>query len=78
VFCSGLALGMLSSVFVYRSSMLGRHRLASFKGPWLAKITHLYVVALTVRHWHLYEELQVLHAVYGDYVRIGEHLAQSS
>lgn len=60
--------GLLSSLLVFR---LYQHPLRGFPGPTLARCSHFWVVGLTVKRWHLYEELQTLHLKYGDFVRIG-------
>ncbi|KAJ0418348.1 cytochrome P450 [Aspergillus carlsbadensis] len=47
------------------------HRLSSFPGPFVARLSNLYVTALSAKNLHLYEEVQRLHQQYGDYVRLG-------
>ncbi|KAH8170409.1 cytochrome p450 domain-containing protein [Sarocladium implicatum] len=60
--------GIVSSILVYRAAF---HRLNRFPGPFLARISNFYVTSLSVKNFHLFEEVQVLHAKYGDIVRIG-------
>ncbi|KAL5337622.1 cytochrome P450 [Aspergillus crustosus] len=43
------------------------HRLSSFPGPFWARLTNLYVTALSAKRLRLYEEIQKLHQQYGDY-----------
>lgn len=62
--------GLYSSMLVYRAWL---HRLSSYPGPFLARLTNFYITARSVKKLHLYEEVRKLHAQYGDYVRIGEH-----
>ncbi|KND90425.1 Tryprostatin B 6-hydroxylase [Tolypocladium ophioglossoides CBS 100239] len=60
--------GIFSSVLVYRAAF---HRLNRFPGPFLARLSNLYVTLLSVKKFHLYEEIQALHHEYGDIVRVG-------
>ncbi|POR35382.1 Tryprostatin B 6-hydroxylase [Tolypocladium paradoxum] len=60
--------GIFSSVLVYRAAF---HRLNRFPGPFLARLSNLYVTLLSVKRFHLYEEIQGLHHKYGDIVRVG-------
>jgi len=62
------AVGIVSSMVVYR---LLFHRLRSFPGPFWARLTNGYHTVLTAKKLHLYEEVEVLHKQYGDFVRIG-------
>ncbi|TEA14072.1 Cytochrome P450 monooxygenase FCK2 [Colletotrichum sidae] len=63
-----LILGIYTSLAVYRAAF---HRLNSFDGPWLARMTNLYITSRALKKLHLYSEVQELHAKYGDIVRIG-------
>ncbi|KAF4446983.1 hypothetical protein F53441_9454 [Fusarium austroafricanum] len=60
--------GMTSSILIYRAFF---HRLRHFPGPFLARLSNLYITYLTVDQEHLYLELQQMHQKYGDIVRIG-------
>lgn len=60
--------GLFTSILVYRAAF---HRLNRFPGPFLARLSNVYVTSLSVRKFHLFEEVQELHAKYGDIVRIG-------
>ncbi|KAL2837526.1 cytochrome P450 [Aspergillus pseudodeflectus] len=60
-------LGIYSSILFYRAFW---HRLSGFPGPFLAKLSNLYVTALSAKKLHLYEEVQKMHQQYGDYVRL--------
>ncbi|KAF5863921.1 hypothetical protein ETB97_009028 [Aspergillus alliaceus] len=62
-------LGIYGSMLLYRAFL---HRLGGFPGPVLARLSNFYVSALSARRFHLYEETQRLHKLYGDYVRLGE------
>jgi hypothetical protein len=61
-------LGIYSSIIFYRAFW---HRLSGFPGPFWAKLSNLYVTALSAKKLHLYEEVQKMHQQYGDYVRLG-------
>lgn len=61
--------GLYSSLLVYRGAF---HRLNRFPGPFWARISNFYVTSLSVKKFHLYEEVQQLHEKYGDIVRLGE------
>ncbi|KAF6839318.1 cytochrome p450 [Colletotrichum musicola] len=63
-----LIVGVYVSLFVYRA---GFHRLNSFDGPWLARMSNLYITSRALKKLHLYSEVQDLHGKYGDIVRIG-------
>ena len=60
---------LYTSMLVYRGFF---HRLSKFPGPFLARLTNFYITALSMKKLHLFEEVQKLHAQYGDYVRLGE------
>ncbi|KAI1124607.1 putative cytochrome P450 oxidoreductase, partial [Nemania abortiva] len=62
------ALGLYGSMLVYRAFL---HRLRKYPGPFLARLTNFYITARSVKKLHLFEEVQKLHAEYGDYVRLG-------
>ncbi|RMZ81318.1 hypothetical protein DV737_g2605, partial [Chaetothyriales sp. CBS 132003] len=40
-------------------------------GPFLARLSNVYITSLSVKKFHLFEEVQSLHAKYGDIVRVG-------
>ena len=61
--------GIYSSILVYRASF---HRLNRFPGPFLARLSNVYVTSLSVKNFHLFEEIRNLHAKYGDIVRVGK------
>ena len=61
--------GIFFSILVYRAAF---HRLNRFPGPFLARLSNFYVTSLSVKKFHLYEEVQELHAQYGDIVRLGK------
>lgn len=60
--------GIFSSMLIYRASF---HRLNRFPGPFLARLSNFYVTSLSVKKFHLFEEIQELHGKYGDIVRVG-------
>ncbi|KAK4147310.1 cytochrome P450 monooxygenase [Dichotomopilus funicola] len=59
---------LYTSMLVYRGFC---HRLAGYPGPFLARLTTFYITARSMKKMHLFEEVQTLHAQYGDYVRVG-------
>ena len=61
--------GLYTSMLLYRAFF---HRLSKYPGPFLARVTNFHITALSMKKLHLFEEVQKLHAQYGDYVRIGE------
>lgn len=61
-------LGLVGSMAVYR---LYFHRLRRFPGPFWAGLSNFYVTSLSVKNLHLNEEVEKLHAQYGDVVRLG-------
>jgi hypothetical protein len=63
-------LGIFTSILVYRAFF---HRLNSFPGPYVARLSNLYPTALSAKSLHLYEEVQSLHKQYGDFVRLGQY-----
>ncbi|KAJ3538809.1 hypothetical protein NM208_g5743 [Fusarium decemcellulare] len=60
--------GTYTSILIYRGLF---HRLRRFPGPFAAKLSNFYVTSLSIKKFHLYEEVQELHEKYGDYVRVG-------
>ncbi|RDL30137.1 uncharacterized protein BP5553_10415 [Venustampulla echinocandica] len=62
------ALGIALSMVTYRILF---HRLTSFPGPFLARVSNFYVTALSSKRLHLFAEVEALHKQYGDYVRLG-------
>lgn len=63
--------GIFSSMLVYRAFF---HRLNRFPGPFMARLSNLYVTSLSISKFRLFEEVQQLHRQYGDIVRIGKTL----
>lgn len=61
-------LGLYLSMLFYRAFW---HRLSSFPGPFLAKLSNFYVTGLSARKFQLYDEVEKLHQKYGDYIRLG-------
>lgn len=61
--------GLYTSMLVYRAFF---HRLATFPGPFLARLSNFYITSLSMKKLQLFSEVQQLHARYGDYVRLGE------
>lgn len=62
------ATGVYTSMLVYRAFF---HRLKTYPGPFLARLTNFYITTLSMKKLHLFEEVRRLHAQYGDYVRLG-------
>lgn len=62
-------IGIGLSMAIYR---LYFHRLRSFPGPYLARLSNGYHTWLSAKNLSLYEEMQAIHQQYGDFVRIGE------
>ncbi|KAI0534986.1 putative cytochrome P450 oxidoreductase [Xylaria digitata] len=60
--------GLYLSMLIYRVFL---HRLSKYPGPFLARVTNFYITARSLRKLHLFEEVEKLHAEYGDYVRLG-------
>ncbi|KAK2031720.1 cytochrome P450 [Colletotrichum zoysiae] len=65
---TALIFGIYSSILVYRAAF---HRLNSFNGPFLARLSNFWITSKAVKKLHLYIEVQELHRKYGDIVRIG-------
>jgi hypothetical protein len=63
--------GLWTSVILYR---LFFHRLHSFPGPRLAKLSRFYVTWTSSRKVQQHLETDKLHTKYGDFVRIGMSL----
>ncbi|KAF5565300.1 pisatin demethylase cytochrome P450 [Fusarium napiforme] len=62
--------GAFCSILSYRISFL--HRLYKFPGPFMARVSNLYVAKRSVSSFQLYREIQDLHRRYGDIVRLGK------
>ncbi|RYP33768.1 hypothetical protein DL767_004635 [Monosporascus sp. MG133] len=67
LFISGLV-GIYGSMLVYRVLF---HRLRRFPGPFAARLSNFYQASLYWRTYRLDLEVQKLHQIYGDIVRIG-------
>ncbi|KAK1585655.1 cytochrome P450 [Colletotrichum navitas] len=65
---ASLIFGTYSSLLVYRAAF---HRLHSFDGPFLARLSNLWITSKAVKKLQLHLEVQDLHRKYGDIVRIG-------
>ena len=63
-----VTLGIYASLLAYRAFF---HRLNSFPGPFVARLTNFYPTYLSAKKLHLYEETERLHRQYGDFVRLG-------
>jgi hypothetical protein len=61
-------LGVYGSMLIYRALF---HRLVQFPGPFLARLSNLYITRLVSKKLLLHEEIHELHAQFGDYVRLG-------
>lgn len=66
---STCVLGIFSSTLAYRAFL---HRLGPFRGPFLARLSSLYMTFLSYKNFHLFDEVHRLHAQYGDIVRVGK------
>ncbi|GKT72715.1 cytochrome P450 [Colletotrichum tofieldiae] len=55
-------------LIVYRAAF---HRLNCFNGPFLARLSNLWITSRVIKELHIYSEVQDLHRKYGDIVRIG-------
>ncbi|KAL5585544.1 hypothetical protein FOVSG1_014933 [Fusarium oxysporum f. sp. vasinfectum] len=64
-----MVLGTFCSIFLYRICFF--HRLYQFPGPLMAKVSNLYLTRRSVARFQLYKEIQNLHRIYGDIVRVG-------
>lgn len=63
-----LLLGIYTSMLVYRVFF---HRLGTFPGPFLARLSNFYITFLAGKNMQEYKEVQRLHEKYGDFVRTG-------
>lgn len=70
---SGIA-GVFASMTIYRMFF---HRLMGFPGPLGAKISSWWPSTLHGKNWKFYEGMAALHAVHGDFVRIGMFMLSS-
>lgn len=61
--------GLYISMLTYRAFF---HRLNKYPGPFLARLSTLYITAASVKKFRQFTEVQKLHSQHGDYVRIGE------
>ncbi|CAH0058651.1 unnamed protein product [Clonostachys solani] len=68
-------LGLFASMLIYRA---GFHRLRSFPGPNLARISSIYGARMAMRRFKYFDEVDQLHKVYGDFVRIGTTTSNKS
>ncbi|KAI0126220.1 cytochrome P450 [Xylariales sp. AK1849] len=62
------ALSTVGSVLLYRGHF---HRLGSFPGPYLARLSSFYAVIKATKHDKYHLHLLALHQQYGDVVRVG-------
>ncbi|KAK4222043.1 Tryprostatin B 6-hydroxylase [Podospora fimiseda] len=60
--------GLYVSMLFYRGFF---HRLDNYPGPFLARLSNFYITAKSMKKLHIFEEIQQLHAQYGDIVRVG-------
>ncbi|CAG9947538.1 unnamed protein product [Clonostachys rosea f. rosea IK726] len=68
-----LLLGLFASMLIYRT---GFHRLRLFPGPRLARISSIYATRMAMKRLKYFDEVDQLHKLYGDFVRIGpNHLS---
>lgn len=65
--------GLYLSMLVYRAFF---HRLSSYPGPFLARLSNFYITARSMKKMQLFEEVRTLHSQYGDYLRLGEFAKQ--
>lgn len=63
-----LLLGLFASMLIYRT---GFHRLRLFPGPRLARISSIYATRMAMKRLKYFDEVDQLHKLYGDFVRIG-------
>ncbi|KAJ5424614.1 cytochrome P450 [Penicillium cf. griseofulvum] len=69
-----LVLGNYSTLGIYCSVILYRmffHKLRKFPGPFLARASNFYIIAISGKKLRFYLESQRLHRIHGDYLRIG-------
>lgn len=59
---------LLTSIVIYRAFF---HRLRHYPGPFMARITNFYNVAITTPKVRYFIEVEKIHQKYGDYVRLG-------
>ena len=62
--------GLYTSMLIYRGFF---HRLSKYPGPFLARFSGLYMTIYGMRTMKTYEDVQKLHAKYGDVVRLGKY-----
>ncbi|VUC32865.1 unnamed protein product [Clonostachys rosea] len=68
-----LLLGLFASMTMYRAVL---HRLRSFPGPGLARISSIYGSRMALKRLKYFDEVDQLHKKHGDFVRIGpNHLS---
>ncbi|KAM6510175.1 hypothetical protein FALCPG4_017800 [Fusarium falciforme] len=60
--------GLASSILIYRALF---HRLHRFPGPFPAKLSRFYAMKNAAKALKANEEVQKLHEIYGDFVRVG-------
>lgn len=60
--------GLASSILLYRAFF---HRLRHFPGPFLAKLSRFYAMSNAAKNLKANEDIQKLHEIYGDFVRVG-------
>ncbi|PYI07015.1 putative cytochrome P450 [Aspergillus sclerotiicarbonarius CBS 121057] len=60
--------GLATSMFVYRAFF---HRLKTFPGPFVARVSKLYAFTLQWKSWQYFEDQVAMKRKYGDFVRTG-------
>lgn len=69
---SVLVVGIYTSMVIYRVFF---HRLNRFPGSYWARLSNFYPTYLSAKDLHLCKEVEELHKKYGDFVRLGRHIA---
>lgn len=63
-----VCMGLFGSILVYRAFF---HPLRHFPGPFAARLSNAYRTVIYLRTWRQDIEVQKLHQIYGDIVRVG-------
>ncbi|KAE8380954.1 hypothetical protein BDV26DRAFT_289857 [Aspergillus bertholletiae] len=61
-------LGLVTNIILYRAFF---HRLRQFPGPWMARLSRLYIMQQGVKRTQYHLDLEEMHRKYGDFVRTG-------